>query len=797
MLSKFVRIGLIICIIFSFHPKLFSQTTHIKGRVYNDQMEPVPFATIALENGEGTICDENGKFGLHAYAVSDFNLIISAIGFETESIRVKQDTKPEFFHINLRPKVTNLNEVTVEAQSLVTQINQTAYNVIAIDTKQMHNGTDNLASALKSAPGIKIRESGGVGSEMQLTLDGFTGKQVKLFIDGVPQDGVGQSFGLNNIPVNFADRFEIYRGVVPVGFGADALGGVINIVTNKQKRTFLDASYSYGSFNTHKSNVSFGKNTDSGFLFEFTFFQNYSDNSYRIYTPVKNFETGVWDSSKPEWVKRFNDNYHNEAVIAKVGITNKSFADRIVLSLTLSQNEKEIQNGVVQEIVFGQKRREGSSIMPSLEYCKKDLFVTNLDVTLTANLNINEFHNIDTSAYEFNWLGDSRYTGNLGEQTYQDSEFENINKNSTFTGRYTLNNWHNFVFNNVFTGFTRESVSQPDPELTTVSDATLMDKVSRKNISGLSYRYNHKDHWNLSLFGKYYNQYASGPNNVGTGNSTIIEKGNTNVGIFGYGAAATYLFMKAFQLKISAEKAVRLPTADQLFGDEDLELGASSLKPEKSDNFNASLSYKLEFGKHAIYTEGGLIYRNTRDYIRRTIEKLSGGLQAGSHVNHGRVVTKGVNASLRYNWSKNISMGGNFSYLNIRDKEKYVEAGSLQESTTYNVRIPNKPYLFSNMDICWKLFDFMGSDNELTLMYDHSYVHSFPLYWENHGSSNKKRVPNQFSHNLSVTYSMKEGEYNFSFECKNITDERLYDNFSLQKPGRAFYGKIRYYIKNN
>lgn len=52
-------------------------------------------------------------------------------------------------------------------------------------------------------------------------------------------------------------------------------------------------------------------------------------------------------------------------------------------------------------------------------------------------------------------------------------------------------------------------------------------------------------------------------------------------------------------------------------------------------------------------------------------------------------------------------------------------------------------------------------------------------------------VPDQLSHNITLSYSIRNGRYNFSFVCNNITDERLYDNFSLQKPGRAFYGKVR------
>ena len=152
-----------------------------------------------------------------------------------------------------------LEEVVV-VSSGVGRVKRSAFNAVAVDTKEMRNTTKSLSDALAKAPGMKLRESGGVGSDMQLMLDGFSGKHVKVFIDGVPQEGVGSSFGLNNIPVNFAERIEVYKGVVPVGFGTDAIGGVINIVTGKKRRNwYLDASYSYGSFNTHKSDISFGQ----------------------------------------------------------------------------------------------------------------------------------------------------------------------------------------------------------------------------------------------------------------------------------------------------------------------------------------------------------------------------------------------------------------------------------------------------------------------------------------------------------------------------------------------------------
>jgi len=84
-------------------------------------------------------------------------------------------------------------------------------------------------------------------------------------LDGVPMEGFGSSFQINNIPINMAERIEIYKEVVPIDFGSDALGGAINIVTSKRRSSFLDASASYGSFGTVKSYVNAGYTSKSGF----------------------------------------------------------------------------------------------------------------------------------------------------------------------------------------------------------------------------------------------------------------------------------------------------------------------------------------------------------------------------------------------------------------------------------------------------------------------------------------------------------------------------------------------------
>ena len=182
-----------------------AQPAMLSGRVLSSEKEIIDFATVYLKGtNQGGITNAEGIYHLKARA-GRYTLVVSAVGYKT-----------------------------------VEMVKRSAFNAVAVDTKELQNTTKNLSEALAKAPGMKLRESGGVGSDMQVMMDGFSGKHVKVFIDGIPQEGTGSSFGLNNIPVGFAERIEVYKGVVPVGFGTDAIGGVINIVTNKQRRRWFD-----------------------------------------------------------------------------------------------------------------------------------------------------------------------------------------------------------------------------------------------------------------------------------------------------------------------------------------------------------------------------------------------------------------------------------------------------------------------------------------------------------------------------------------------------------------------------
>lgn len=67
--------------------------------------------------------------------------------------------------------------------------------------------------------------------------------------------------------------------------------------------------------------------------------------------------------------------------------------------------------------------------------------------------------------------------------------------------------------------------------------------------------------------------------------------------------------------------------------------------------------------------------------------------------------------------------------------------------------------------------------------------------WDAYGAAEgKARIPDQQILNADISYSWKRGRYNIAFECTNFLDKTTYDNYKLQKPGRAFFAKFRLFI---
>lgn len=752
----------------------------------------IPAASVFIENTKfQTITDNNGKYQL-LLPRGVYTIVVSSIGNKKLKNKISiKSGKHTILNVFLKPVSTELDEIHVKGKSAIQKVKESPFNVVALDAKSKYNSTLDLGHLLAKASGVKIREAGGVGGDMNITLNGFTGRNIKIFMDGVPMQGNSSSFQLNNIPVSLAERIEVYKGVVPVEFGGDAIGGAINIVTNRTTNSFLDASYSYGSFNTHRSNVIVGHTTPKGLSFQLNAYQTYSDNDYKIKSRL--ITNGQYSREMFDF-KRFHAAYHNETVVAKLGVVNKSWADRFFVGATLSQDHQEVQNAPANiEFVYGDVETSRKGFQPNLEYYKRNLLLKGLTARISANYNINSNKSIDTSSYKYNWLGEKTMAVSKGERgTSALSEFNNSNYSAMANLSYEFNPSHSITINDVQTGSKRYSTSTAPEEL--VTEFEKLRRLSFKNVLGISYRFRQLQKWNINVFGKNYYQKVIGPYNIADEAHPDWQERSESYNTMGYGIASTY-FWKFFQFKASMERAYRLPSDNELFGDENAEVGNASLVAENSMNYNLGFTINKEFkNSDSFYFDVNGYFRDTDDFIKREILVRTGTLTS---INFGSTQNLGVDAEARYYFKNKAMIGGTFTMMHLYDNEEFRGSEGNVLNSHYKDRMPNIPYQFGSLDAAYYIHNIgkKESGNVLNLDYNLNYVGQFYLNWESLGSStNKYDLPTQLSHDFSATYIMKGGKYNFSFEVKNITNAELADNFGMLKPGRAFYGKIRVYF---
>lgn len=764
----------------------------ISGVVKSPDGEELPGVTVLLAHTQyGTTTDINGFFTLENLPPGSYTIQMHTLGYDqlqqqAKIARADQVIRQDF---TLDQNDQSIREVTVLGLSDAEVVNRQAYNVTAIDAKKLYNSTLDLAHALDRVSGVRVREKGGVGSNIDFSLNGFSGNHVRFFLDGIPMDNFGSSFQINNIPINFAERVEVYKGVVPVWLGSDALGGAVNIVTGNKMRNYVDVSYAYGSFNTHRTNINAAITSKNGLTLQINAFQNYSDNDYKVTHDVADIYTGQFYRNKT--VRRFHDRYHNETLIANVGFLDKSWADKLLIGITVGSNVKEIQTGARREAIFGAWHSRGNLLMPSLKYQKKDFILKGLDITLNANYNFGKELNVDTAHRRYGWLGDyQQHEGPGGERSRTMYKYGNNIGLVTATLAYQITERQSIALNNVFSTFNRKGYDLLFPE----REDRRQPQQTEKNVTGLSYKYDINQKWTTTLFGKvlYQSSYTTLEHTPsGNWNDVIYIDQFNKTTTTGYGMATSYYFTPALQAKFSAEKSVRLPENEEMFGDIINMESNYDLKPESSHNFNLGLTYAFDVSEDHRFMIGATgIYRNAKDYIYAKIEKNG---QKFVSDNLGRVRNIGGEFEARYSYKKFLMLDLNATYQDVRNMVKYVDDYTTINNV-YMDRLFNLPFLFGHASASVFFDNVFAKGDKVSFGYNFLYVHAFYLYWPSQGDpEDKYDTEQQLAHDLNVVYALKDGRYNIAFECKNIMDARLFDNYSMQKPGRAFNIKLRYF----
>lgn len=680
-----------------------------------------------------------------------------------------------------------LQEVKVVGKTQVQKLKEGVFNVSAIDIKPLVNTSATLGDIVNRSPGVRVRSEGGKGSDFELSLNGMSGNSIRYFIDGVPLETKGSSFDISNFPTNLIDRIEIYKGVVPAWLGADALGGAINIITNGKKKNYLDASISAGSYHTYQGDVTGRYTTKNGLIFIPSVSVGYAKNDYIVKG------ARVWSEEEDAYVardmKRFHDKYFSTIAQLEVGVENKSWADQLFLSGSWSKVKKDLQTGAVQSVVYGMAERNTHDWNLQMRYRKRNLFADGFSVSMLASYTHTNSCTVDTAYRKYSWDGSwiptnrNEISGNAAMMRHYERPLTTIRANAD----YEFSDMHSLNFNFMLAANGNHRYDTYDPSFDPSWD------YFTKTILGLTYTQNLIDNrMNNTVFLKDYLNYVSIEQSDEywiTGSNGGPKK--TLKQNIGYGLGSRYSFCEELALKASYEHTVRLPLARELLGNGTTVYPNLRLRPEMSHNVNIGVFGSINLGEYGrISYEGDAFFRKIKDYIQAKISEAEGMLQ---YDNVSNVSMKGCEGQVTYNYGNFLSLTGNISYQLAMDMNKLKSDG--KPSATYKNKVPNKPWLFSNVDLTLNFDNVLAKEDGIRFNYLYQYVHWFFLTWEGYGwLATKSRIPTQNQHTASLTYSWKRDRYNISLECVNIFDSALYDNFMLQKPGRAINFKFRLYL---
>lgn len=784
----------------------------LSGYVKDIFGKPIHGASITVTGQANSFSSEiDGFYRLESVKQLDVEIVISAIGYVSQrQVVLLQSGKELKLNIELATKKEQIDEVQVLGKSSnqrkITEIRQSGFAVNVIDMNEHSGKVADLNQVLKRAPGVTIRENGGMGSSFAFKINGL---DAKIFIDGIPMENFGSSMTLNNIPVNLVDRVEVYKGVVPAYLTTDVLGGAVNIITKRRNRQFFDFSYGYGSFNTHQASaIATVRDSKTGLMVKGDAFFNHSDNNYTMHSNpkygveldgemavFKDEESGMIQRKlvKTDRARRFYDAYTSGMMKVEAGFENVPWADRLFLGVTYSMNKNQLQLGSGINDVYGGRWSENNYIMPTIQYRKVGLFTPNLYVDAFASYSNSQTDLRDTAENTYYWNG-KPYMPSDGARESSYSRINNRSYIAKTDWAYNLNDRKTQVLSLNY-NFSTNSQSSRDMLATVVNQDVELLKSVKKHIANLTWQ----GQWineKLSsvLFFKYY-----GLDIVNTVDQRFFDDNGTYVSgdivkqaeykdYVSYGLTLRYLLKKDAGIKTSYEKAYRLPSISNLFGDGVDLLPNQSIKPEQSNNYNLGFFYNAFISEvHFVNLDFTGFFRNADNYF---MQQPVGSKFQYQNIRGARLY--GAEIDVRYGYKDFFRINFNASYDKAIVSERYTDNTNQVESSIYKQQLPNRPWIYGNMDVSLGKNDLFAKGTRAELVYMNQYTHKFYLSWSNMGSlQTKNYVPSQNVHSAMLSYSWAHNKYGITLEARNFTDVLVYDNFRLQKAGRSFYTKLR------
>ena len=754
------------------------QSTEIK-LIDAENGNSIEFATVQWKGlnepsyKNGTTTNRKGVAKLNTTAHQKLVLRVSYVGYQTITDTITANG--ERYIIKLYPNATELANVEVFGKTKVQVIRESPEAVSVINAKELQGRSVSLETILNKTIGLKVGQTGGLGSSSRIIVHGLEGNRIQILWDGIPMSTSDGTFSLDEIPIDIIERIEVYKSIIPARFGCDGLGGAVNIVTKEFSTDYLDASYELGSYQTHKGSVFSRKNfPKSGILLGAGGYYTSAKNDYSFRVPER----------ENLLVKRDHDRFRSYMLKGKIAFT-KLWFDEISTEFGYYNRFNEIQ-GVLKNIQHAENK--SGMFMLENKLMKSGMLKNRLNFESHFSLSHTTNNFVDTARvnhdFEGNIYPSPNGQGETGDVPHNSND-KGLEINERINLDYRLSANHSLNLNTLINYARR----QPSDDIASLHAGFVIGGfLSKKTsvISGLT--------WEAKLFGrkltnmfsvKYFHLHSEIEDLTSYEMIEAPKKKSNTTSQIGWIEAMKYEPFRGFHLKASYQRAIRLPNSQELFGDGIITFPAAGLRPEKSHNFN--LGFLIDkndiLGLSRLQFEVNGFYMQVSDMIKLIKQHMAAG-----YVNAEKVHIKGIETELKLDISPTVYAYGNLTYQDVRDVLDYLP-GTQAPNPTKGLRLPNIPYLFANFGAEYHS-DRLFKNWYIKAFWDGKFTEEFFYFWEL-TELQKRRIPRSFVNDIGLLLTYKN-KYSIALECHNLMNKEVWDQFRQPLAGRTFHLKFRY-----
>ena len=756
-----IRILTFVSILFCVQ-NLIAQTYKVEGKVSDlSTGEPLTGAIIRINGSpRGAVTDYKGKFIIDNLEAQSYQIETSFMGYETKQQKIEVADSSLNLFIQLKPSSIQMDEVVVTGTGTEHYLKDAPVQTEVISGK-----------ALKEYSGRDIEEVlNGLSSSLTFTpsemgsgihINGLKNDYILILIDGKRMNtSVGGQNDLSRINMSNIQRIEIVKGAASSLYGSDAIGGVINFITKRNKEEF-----------SISNNTRIGEHQDLRQSNNLVL----GNKRVRSTTAFNLKHTDGWKNTNQEWYRK---RLYNNTVTRTVNrSTNYTVSENILFHLT---DNFEISG----DASYYEKWTRRPLGKPNLK--KSDLYYRDQSYNISAKYKMNNgnWFSFDSSLDRFDYF----YDYNTRDYTeYRDHEGNEI---IHYTGDRVLQSSDRKILTNLKGVFYLGSRNTLNTGVEHVWNKLVAPyRLNQNNAIAYSLDYYIQDEWNitdrLNVTGGFrYGQHKDFEKTFTPKISSMYKLGDFNLrATYSHGFKAPTmkeLYYQYYATIMSKFKAY--------YGD-------PNLKAQRSNYYSVNIEYvKPKF------TASITAYHNQiKDMISlqsrpTSYEDKQLLIEETMHyVNLAKARTYGVDITFDAKLPHQISVGGGYSYLNAKAQrtddetaEDYMQYVPMDATSKHN----------ANLRVQWNK---NWTNYKLALSLNGRYQSK--RYYTSHGNAKGHQLWRLNSyHGLLNTKKLKLDLNAGIDNIFNYIDKTPFGhNIGTKSPGRNFYLSVamKFQIKNS